>query len=300
MAIRKKACILILGLLLPALLTAQVGLRAVDNRRADTLLTKLRMPMDTLRINFDEVRESRTVCYTVCDAINNQPVMLAHVVNRSKRIGTVSGTNGKVCLPVSFGDSLYISVLGYERKHLLAFGLAAPDTAVNRIALQPVAYPIEEVRVFSPGSYDRFLRSVERLQLPLTAQEMLQRRLMEYIKKAPVVKRAPIPGSIEQLSSGVMHTFGESWLMQQNRKVREARKYDRELELIARKYSPAMVQHLTGLQGDSLTRFIQHIDLPHAYLRDATEYDISVRILDSLRTFRRSPALISTDTLAAP
>ena len=291
---------MILGLLLPALLTAQVGLRAVDNRRADTLLTKLRMPMDTLRINFDEVRESRTVCYTVCDAINNQPVMLAHVVNRSKRIGTVSGTNGKVCLPVSFGDSLYISVIGYERKHVLAFGLAAADSAVNRIALQPVAYAIDEVKVYSPGSYDRFLKSVEHLKLPLTAQELMQRQLMDYIRKAPMEKRAPIPGSIKPPDGGLNYTFGESWLMQQNRKVREARKHERDWELISRKYSPDKVQRLTGLTGDSLTKFIMHIDLPESYLKEATEYEIGVRVLDSLRTYRRKPEAIERDTLSMP
>ena len=300
MGILKKAYILILGLLLPMLLSAQVGLRAVDSRRADTLLAKLRMPMDTLRINFDEVRASQTVCYTVCDALSDQPIMLAHVVNRSKRIGSVSGSNGRVCIPVSFGDSLFISVLGYERKHVLAFGFAASDTSVNRIALKPVAYAIDEVKVFSPGSYDRFLRSVERLQLPLTAQELMQRRLMDFIRKSPKEKRAPIPGGIEQPQGGLSHTFGESWLMQQNRKVREARKHEREQELISRKYSPAMVQRLTGLQGDSLTRFIQHINLSDSFLRDATEYDISVRILDSLRTYRRRPASTPIDTLATP
>ncbi|MBQ9471132.1 MAG: hypothetical protein IJU72_09315 [Bacteroidales bacterium] len=251
--------------------------------------------VDTMRISFDALSGTRMVRYVLVDVANNQPVGLAHVVNLNKRVGVVSSMKGQLVIPVSFGDSLYISALGYEPVRLLAFGLHTGDTVGHRIALQPKAYEIEAVEVVSLGPYSRFLKSVVRLNLPYTEQEKLQRRLLEYAKNAKPDKRAPLPtaGPPTDGGAGIAMNFGLDWTAKQNIKVTKARKREREQDAIYQKFNPEKVQQLTGLSGDSLLRFINHISLADEYLLETPEYEICVRILDSLRTFRAAP-------LAAP
>lgn len=251
--------------------------------------------VDTLRISLDAQTGTRLVRYMLVDATSGQPVALAHVVNLGKHLGVVSSTRGYLTMPVSFGDSLYISALGYEPLRMLAFGAHADDSVRHRIALQPKAYEIEAVEVVRLGTYSRFLKSVERLNLPYTEQEKLQQRLMEYARNAKVEKRAPLPtaGPPGGGGAGITYNFGLDWIAEQRIKVNKARQREREQDIIYQKYNPTKVQRLTGLQGDSLRRFMDHMALTDSYLLATPEYEISVRVLDSLRTFRAMPAVIS-------
>ena len=250
--------------------------------------------VDTLRISFDALPGARMVRYVLVDAASGQPVPLAHVVNIDKRLGAVSTTRGHITMPVSFGDSLYISALGYEPLRMLAFGAHADDSVRHRIALQPKAYEIEAVEVVRLGTYSRFLKSVERLRLPYTEQEKLQQRLMEYARNAKVEKRAPLPTVGPPAgTAAVTYNFGLDWIAKQGIKVNKARQREREQDIIYQKYNPDKVQRLTGLQGDSLRRFMDRMALDDRYLLETPEYEICVRILDSLRTFRAVPATIS-------
>lgn len=250
---------------------------------------------DSLRLNFDELALAKMVHFKLVDAGTSEPVQLAHIVNHRKRLGVISDMLGYFNIPVSFGDSLTITALGYYTRTVLCVGQYSPDTLYHRIVLTPRVYKIDEVKVVRFSTYERFLKSVINLRLPTTQQDLSQRRMDNYMRN---MERSIGLLSLPPATGGVM--FGEDWYVGQKKKIDEARVKERKQDVIYKKYSHGLIESVTGLKGDSLLKFIAYLDFKENFLLHATEYDLRVAILEKFRTFKEhgSCAVASADSVS--
>ncbi len=76
----------------------------------------------------------------------NMPVSFVHVVNKSRQYATISDTVGYFKLPVSFGDSIQITAIGYYTKY---FVFKDEESAENEnvIQLKKRAYDLPVVNI---------------------------------------------------------------------------------------------------------------------------------------------------------
>lgn len=279
--VRFLLCIAIVLVSLAASLKAQVSFH---------------MPFaDTVSIDFEELIRAKNINFRVLNSSTGEPVMLAHVLNLKRRVGVVSDMLGGFSIPVAFGDSLLITAIGYENRSVLCFGQFSADSLANFIALTPKTYKIEEVKVARFTTYERFIKSVVNLKLPKTEQELLTERISRYMK---TIERRTGIANLPNATSGL--AFGEDWFVKQKKKVDVAQKKERNRDLIYDKFSPGIVEMISGFKGDSLLKFIAYLDFKDDFLLRVTEYEIRIAIKNKLKTFTyKNEASLPADSVSS-
>ncbi|NJO88510.1 MAG: hypothetical protein HC831_05745 [Chloroflexia bacterium] len=76
----------------------------------------------------------------------NKPISFAHLVNKSHKYATISDTTGNFRIPVSEGDSIKITAIGYHTKYIV-FKHAEVNEGTNIIRLKKRAYDLPVVNI---------------------------------------------------------------------------------------------------------------------------------------------------------
>jgi len=130
-------------------------------------------------------------------------------------------------------------------------------------------------------------------------QEDSIRQMQIYHKVLGDVARKPEVGfGVGPMSGGVTVTGGITKLARviSGRHKREKRfveelMADQESRFISLRYTPALVETLTGLSGDSLSLFMAHNPMPHEFARTASDLELKMWIRTQARAWvaRRKP-----------
>jgi hypothetical protein len=222
----------------------------------------------------------RVINFRVIDEITRNPVELAHIINITQKEVAISDLLGYFKIPIEDGDSLTITSLGYFNRVLLCWGQYSDDSIFYNIELKPRTYPLKELKVTWFSTYDKFIKGVSQLKLPLTKEEESTIRITEYFKrtiKQLNLKSLPVSGS------GLL--FGVDWLTDQNEKLKERLEKERKQRAIERKYSAGIVTALTGLKGNEVHWFMEYCALSEEFILRASDYDIVNRILDKYKIY---------------
>ncbi len=76
----------------------------------------------------------------------NIPISFAHLVNKSRNYATISDTTGYFRLPVSLGDSVKITAIGYHTRYVV-FKHEEGSENINIIKLKKRAYDLPVVNI---------------------------------------------------------------------------------------------------------------------------------------------------------
>jgi len=229
---------------------------------------------------------TRYVNFKVINDVSGYPVELAHVINQSKKEVAISDLLGYFRIPFSFGDSISITSLGYLNKGLLHLGQYNDDSTFYTIRLTPRFYEIKELQFKWFANYESFLKGFMELKIPVTKEEKDIERIREYFSRIIVnldLKNLPNGGS------GA--TFGVDWLAKQNKDLEERLEKERRQRLIARKFSPGIVEALTGLKGNEVFWFMAYCDFTDSYILSSSDYEIRVKILDKFKIYNQDKTL---------
>lgn len=220
--------------------------------------------------------------FQLIDAVNGNPVPLAHAMNLTQRKGVIADMLGYFRIPVYVGDTILISALGYHEMRLPSWGQFSVDSMYYPVRLTPKIYEIREVRITRFGSYQRFLREVASMELPKSEQEMMQEKIEEYFRKA--IKQMDLK-DLPQTTSGFM--FGKDWFALQYEKIEVKRREEQKWDIILRKFSAEVVTELTGLEGIDAIRFMDYCDFTEGFLLIASDYEVRKRIVDIYEIYRK-------------
>lgn len=229
---------------------------------------------------------TRYVSFKVINDVSGYPVELAHIINQSKKEVAISDLLGYFRIPFSFGDSMSITSLGFLKKELLHLGQYNNDSTFYTIRLTPRSYEIKELQFKWFANYESFLKGFLELKLPVTKEDKDIERVREYFSRIIVnldLKNLP--------SGGSGATFGADWLAKQNKDLEERLEKERKQRLIARKFSPGIVEALTGLTGNEVFWFMEYCAFTDTYILSSSDYEIRLRIQDKFRIYNQDKNL---------
>lgn len=227
----------------------------------------------------------RNINFRVVDASTKEPLGLAHIINVNRQKGVTSDLLGYLNIPVAIGDSLNVSAIGYDTKTILSWGQYKSDTLFYEIFLVPRIYEIKEVKISRFSTYEKFLRDVINLKLPVSKEEEQLERLQQYFFR--IVKGVDLMNLPGQ-TSGV--AFGKDWYVKQKEKLADMMDREKDKRTIDRKYNPGLVKSLTGLEGDELYKFIGQFNLDNDFLLKASDYEIREKILERFKVYKEQKA----------
>lgn len=222
--------------------------------------------------------------FQITDASVGKPVPLAHVVNTNSRRATIADMLGYFHIPISVGDTLMVTAIGYYDMRIPSWGQFSADSLYFPIRLTPRLYEIKEVRITRFGSYQRFIKEVASMEMPLSQDEIMQKRLEEYISK--VINQMDFK-NIAPPTSGLV--FGEDWFAKQKKKIEAKRIEEQKWDIIFNKFSAGIVQELTGLMGLEAIKFMEYCDFTEGFLLVASDYEVRKMILDKYKTYDKKP-----------
>jgi len=220
--------------------------------------------------------------FQLVDATNSRPVSLGHIVNTSQRKGVIADMLGYFKMPISIGDTLIISAIGFHKMAIPSWGQFSADSLYYPIRLTPKSYEIKEIRITRFGSYQRFIKEAATMDLPISEQEKLQERLEDYLQKSiksmKLINAPPATGGF---------VFGEDWFSKQNKKILAKEAESKKWTLIFKKFSAETVTQLTKLQGAEAIKFMEFCDLTEGYLLTASDYEVRKKILDKFEEYTK-------------
>ena len=229
--------------------------------------------------------------FQLIDAVNGNPVPLAHAMNLTQKIGVISDMLGYFRLPVNLEDTLLISALGYHDMRIPSWGQFSADSMYYPVRLTPRIYEIREVRITRFGSYQRFLKEVAAMDLPKSEQEIMQEKIEEYFKKA--IKQLDLK-DLPQTTSGFV--FGKDWFTLQREKIEIKRHEEIKWDIILKKFSVEIIGEITGLKGVDAIRFMEFCDFTEGYLLTVSEYEVRRRLLDFYEEYKKTNPKVNLNT----
>lgn len=220
------------------------------------------------------------ISFRAVDAISGKPIEMAHIINMTQKKATIADLLGYFKIPVYVGDTVSITSLGYNSLILFNWGQYNGDSTYYTIKLKPRVYQLKELKISWFSTYDKFLKGILDLKLPMTKEEEKIARIVEYFNKTlSKLDLKDLPGS----TGGV--AFGKDWLAKQNEKLNKQLERERQKRLIERKYSAGIVTVLTGLTGDEVHWFMEYCAFTEEFLLKSSDYEIREKVLDKFKIY---------------
>jgi len=231
--------------------------------------------------SFADSRDSaKVVNFRLVDAVTGNPVELAHIINRTHRDEAIADKLGYFKIQLFDGDTLSITSIGYFNQLIYSWGQYNYDSTFYSIQLKPRSYSLKELKITWFSNYDKFLKGVSELRIPLTKEEESTIRITEYFDRAiRKLDLKNLPGS----SSGML--FGIDWLAKQNEQLDEKLKKESQRRAVERKYSAGIVSAITGLTGNEVHWFMEYCAFTDDYILKTSDYDIRNKILDKFKVY---------------
>lgn len=196
----------------------------------------------------------------VMDSSTNTPLYPATILNKTTGMAQYADSEGNYRVIAHGGDELHYSYVGfYTGKYTVPQGLSR---IIRNIELIPKTQTLSEVQVRALTPYGR--DSLDRLNTFKDYLDQPKTRLMDHHSN-----------SAGQGGFGVsFHPI--TYFSKAERSKRRFQKMFPEFEhdaFIDSRYTPALIQKLTGLTGDSLQTFLVSFRPDYAFTRNASDLE---------------------------
>jgi hypothetical protein len=218
----------------------------------------------------------------------------ALIFNATEKKSTMSDSLGLFSIPISMGDTLRISRLGFFPSEIIIKGTILIENKIHSIELSERSYELNNVTVLDLGTYDQFKYKVISTKTPESNYTLNPSIAKALNKKITVLQ----PQASVSLGSPVTAMY--NLLSKEGRSKRHLEKAiekDKIVESYKHKYSPEIVSNLTGYKDLELEKFMKYCNLSNEFILKATEYDIAERIVKCLEQYKTSQELTKTDTI---
>lgn len=208
---------------------------------------------------------AQTLHGLITDAQTGKPLSPVVVINLRTGRSVYTDDKGQFALPAQSGDKIGLSFIGYKTIQWLM-----PPTSgatLHRIGMEPLSYELEETVIHGHNRTQYQLDSLER-------QSTYQRALAREHGGSVM---SPVSLVAEKLSKRSRQVF----------KFQKEFNYWEKQRFIDSRYTPELVQALTGLGGDTLAHFMNTHPMPYDYARTASELELKMWIRNNYKEFLR-------------
>lgn len=220
----------------------------------------------------------------VIDSKTDLSVAYVQVFNESTRNLVISDTAGYFEMAVKGADTLILTCLGYQGK------VYVTDTAqlnnFQTIKLIPQIYTIEEVDISKYRNYKQFQRDF--LQVETNKEPHVDGLPKPKYREVPLLLDTNYLRSSEFLFFHPISYFYYNLSKEERskRKAYYAAKRQREQVVIDKKFNRDIVEKITGLKDEELTKFIGFCNFSHEFLFHATELEIVQKIDEKYQEYK--------------
>lgn len=221
------------------------------------------------------------------DAGTKQPVFAAHVLSFHDSAATVTDKDGLFRIPAHAGDTVIFTSIGYHDKaHFVVVADLNPE--IREVLINPRSYQLGEVKVLPFGTYEQFRERFKDLEVTdgtidvvgVQRPKYKETALMDdaaYWKKASTIARSPLSAAYYNLSRHEQNKREYNRLMQESIQADAKR----------RKYSDERLTEITGLKGDELAKFLEHIKWNEDNFVRSTDYQVISYLLQKLQEYKQ-------------
>ncbi len=217
---------------------------------------------------------------TLLDAETSEGIPFSHISNLSSRVRVSSDSNGRFSIPVTGGDSIFITSVTYGQQIF-----TAPDEPANGerwiVRISPNVYELEEVVINRMPS--EYMLKQQLLGLELPEEKGPNLRIPEgYFPQAD-----PSANAAVGLGSPVSAIAGRFSKKERGRAfAAEVREKEARKEVIRTKFNREIVREITRLEDeDKLDAFMEYCVLSDDFLFAASEYEIHKAVLGCFSEF---------------
>ncbi len=224
---------------------------------------------------------------TLVNEEDNSPIPHAHIIDKHARNMVVSSLEGKFKKLIGLGDTLVISIIGYDSAVFFLHEMPESNTLEVVIKLYPSSSMLEPIKVYAFKPEHEFKKEVLEMGIVPDPKNHKQINIpkVQFEPDYSSYFNTPQPGStqIATFGAGVKLkgfpvTTKDKMLFQQVEKRRE---------IINSKYNEQFVSEITGLKDEKLKKFIDWCNMDENFIFDANAYDIAKALLACLEDFKK-------------
>jgi hypothetical protein len=202
-----------------------------------------------------------------------EPLYHVTVVNAATGENSFTDNDGNYVIPAKAGDVIAFSLSSYHTIDTTA----GPGHELN-IELSPLTIKLPAYTLRGLTQYQQ--DSIE--MTTLYSKELNTRAVKPGFSSAN-------GGGFSGLIGGPVQKLSKSY--RQNKRFKENFRKDMEQRYIDSKYTPVLVNALTGLAGDNLAVFMNSYPMEYGFARTATDLEIKMWIRNNFRDYeRKTPA----------
>jgi hypothetical protein len=175
------------------------------------------------------------------------------ITNLNTRISVLSNEDGTYSIEARSGEQVAFTLIGYKaQQKTVPYTIHEPKLD---IVLVPVSHLLDEVLIKGMTKYQKdSLYRAQVFQRPLAA------------------RRATFMSPFSVLAEQFSRTSKQKFRFQSNFYKWETQQF------IDSRYTPQLVEQLTGLKGDTLAHFISSYEMPYDYARAASDLELKMWI----------------------
>ncbi|HOY37785.1 MAG: carboxypeptidase-like regulatory domain-containing protein [Bacteroidales bacterium] len=210
----------------------------------------------------------------VVDAETEASMPYVNVYVKHTRTGTITDTAGYFVLFVNIGDTIIFSSIGYEKLHVLAIDTLGDISRPAWVRLKRKVYELQTVDIIALRRYEQFKYEFTTMVLPENDYTHAARNFPVRPPELDYYTRQGASGFglIFSPISALYDAFSKEG--KERRKLEEIEEQDALKKEVAKKYNPAMVMRITGLNEPDAIAFMNWCQLPDRLILNATEYQI--------------------------
>lgn len=220
------------------------------------------------------------------DAMTEEPVGAAHIINFSDSLATISSTEGLFKLQVTAGDSIFISCIGYHPKALVA-DEAHVYAELVVIRLSSRSYQLAEVEVNPFGSKSEFQKRFMELSVDDGTIDIVGIQQPTRAPRAiPITEDADEIKKAKYLLNPASFIYGNlSKDAKARQELHRLREEDRKHGANRYRYNEQVVAKITGYEGERVREFMDFCNFSDSQIYQMNDYQLAVMILNRQREF---------------
>jgi len=195
------------------------------------------------------------------------PISGVFIDNNTRGTASVSNEDGAYHITAQPGDIVIFSLMGYDTVRITVQA-AASDNMIRNISMQRAVFTLDEVQVNSRYT-------------PYQLDSMERRRT--YSNELNWQKERSVMSPISALADNISRKSRMRWRFQRNFGKWEAEKFTDT------RYTPELVQSLTGLEGNDCYQFMAAYPMDVDYARVASDLEIQMWIRYNYRNWIKKP-----------
>ena len=202
----------------------------------------------------------------VTNAQTGDPLAVVTVVNTVTQQAVYTDRDGEFIITAKSGQRLAFSYMGFKTQERLA--PPAINIATMRIELEPLSVEMDEL-IVRPGYSDYQLDSIKRRET--------YARVLALKKRTSIMSPVSLIGDKFSKRRKRAYAFQKSFNYWENQMFIDSR------------YTPELVNRMTGLTGDTLAHFMNANPMPVDYARTATDLELKMWIRNNYKQWLHNP-----------